>query len=164
MLLRAWDFPQEVDLWLKVGGRETLASYPDSRFAELHSEFLRDRCVDFFETETHIFVHGGVDPDLPMSMQPVPTLRWKTFRDPKPHVSGKIVVCGHTPQQDGLPHNLGHSICLDTGAGARSGWLTCLDINSNQIIQANQNGEIRFAELPPAHGKRLPLRSNDALP
>jgi serine/threonine protein phosphatase 1 len=146
MLLRAWEFPLEVDLWLKVGGRETLDSYPDRRFAESHYAFLRDRCVDYFESETHIFAHGGVDPELPMARQLIPVLRWKTFREPKPHVSGKILICGHTPQREELPKDLGHSVCIDTGAGG-TGWLTCLDVGTGGFIQSNEMGGIRRGSL-----------------
>lgn len=146
MLLRAWEFPREVDLWLKVGGRATLASYPDRRFVESHYTFLRDRCLDFFETETHIFAHGGIDPQLPMERQQVSVLRWKTFRETGPHSSGKILICGHTPQPEGVPKDLGHSICIDTGAGDR-GWLTCLEIETGAVIQADQMRGIRIGNL-----------------
>jgi serine/threonine protein phosphatase 1 len=157
MMLRAWEFPQEVDLWLKVGGRETLASYPDRRFDESHYQFLRDGCVDYFETETHLFAHGGIDSELPMANQQIPILRWKSFRDPKPHVSGKTLICGHTSQRDGFPRHLGHSICIDTGAGEPDGWLTCLDLGTGGLVQANSKGQVRTSNLddpPPLRQSR----------
>lgn len=55
-----------------------------------------------------------------------------------PHMSGKTVICGHTPQTSGYPVNLGHTICLDT-----ADWLTCLDLSSNEYWQANNEGETR---------------------
>src|SRR5947209_7006914 len=63
MFLRAQEFPDELDLWLKVGGRETVASYPAHRVHEAHQEYLRTRCVDSYETDTHLFAHAGIDSD-----------------------------------------------------------------------------------------------------
>lgn len=68
--------------------------------------------------------------------------------DPAPHESGKIMICGHTPQRSGLPRNIGHAICLDTWAHAGA-WPTCLDISSGRYWQANQQRQTRagFLEL-----------------
>jgi len=54
------------------------------------------------------------------------------------------MVCGHTSQKSGLPVNLGHAICIDTWAYG-TGWLTCLDVTSGRVWQANQAGEQRTA-------------------
>ena len=78
-----------------------------------------------------------------MHEQPVFILRWEFFNDPPPHESGKVMVCGHTPQRNGRPRNIGHAICIDTGAGKPDGWLTCLDAGGGRIYQANQAGETR---------------------
>ena len=80
-----------------------------------------------------------------MREQPVYILRWETFDDPPPHESGKVMVCGHTPQRSGRPRNIGHAVCIDTGACKRGGWLTCLDTVSGRVWQANEGGEARTA-------------------
>jgi serine/threonine protein phosphatase 1 len=108
-----------------------------------HWHFLDHFCLDYYETATHIFVHAGVYPEVPMHEQPVFMLRWEFFNDPAPHESGKVVVCGHTPQRDGRPRNVGRAICIDTGVGKPGGWLTCLEAESGRIYQANQAGETR---------------------
>jgi serine/threonine protein phosphatase 1 len=70
-------------------------------------------------------------------------LYWEKFDHPPPHESGKIMVCGHTPQASGRPLDIGHAICIDTQAYKPSGWLTCLDVASGRYWQANQQGETR---------------------
>jgi len=72
-------------------------------------------------------------------------LYWEQFNDP-PHESGKIMVCGHTPQRSGRPRDIGHAVCIDTGAHA-GGWLTCLDVMSGTYWQANQQGQTRTGIL-----------------
>ena len=56
------------------------------------------------------------------------------------------MVCGHTIQESGLPLSNGHSICIDTWAYG-AGWLTCLDVESGTIWQANEAGEHRSLTL-----------------
>ena len=54
------------------------------------------------------------------------------------HESGKVIVCGHTPQKSGRPLNRRFAICLDTNA-AQGGPLTCLELNSGRVWQADAN-------------------------
>jgi serine/threonine protein phosphatase 1 len=140
--------------WIHTGGHATLASYapPGSKVGgmpdvpDAHWKFLEKQCVDWHETDTHMFVHAGVDPELPLEDQPEVMLRWERFRNPKPHLSGKIMVCGHTSQKSGTPKNFGHAICIDTDV-CRKGWLTCYEITTGYIWQARQNGELRTGWL-----------------
>jgi serine/threonine protein phosphatase 1 len=43
-----------------------------------------------------------------------------------------------------LPLNLGHTICIDTKVYGK-GWLTCLDVISGRVWQANQESQQRTA-------------------
>lgn len=149
MMLRARVDPELRALWLRVGGAQTLASYaPEDRaggFDDVpaaHWAFLERECATFYETDTHIFVHGGAEPDRPLSHQPAAVLLWEPFLDPMPHRSGKVLICGHTAQRDGHPRDLGHSICIDTWVYG-GGWLTCLDVGTRRLWQANQRGDRR---------------------
>ena len=101
-----------------------------------------DKTRDFYENDTHFFVHAMADPDLPLDAQSPAILLWAPFRDPPPHVCGKVMICGHTPQDTGDPRNLGHAICIDTHAHG-TGWLTCLDTRSGQLWQSTEAGELR---------------------
>ncbi len=144
MMLSARHDAQVRAEWLGVGGDATLRSYGGSLNAvpPAHWHFLEAQCVDLWECDTHFFVHGGVIPDLPLWDQPPYVLYWERFERPAPHGSGKVMVCGHTSQKSGLPRNLGHAVCLDTYAYG-GGWLTCLDIGSGQVWQADNGGHVR---------------------
>lgn len=140
--------------WLRYGGRDTLDSYAKSDDQEVtlddvpasHWEFLENELVDWYETDTHFFVHANAYPDIPIHEQPAFMLHWEHLFDPQPHCSGKIMVCGHTKQASGRPLNLEHTLCVDTWVYGE-GWLTCLDLNSGKYWQANKKGEQRPGHL-----------------
>jgi serine/threonine protein phosphatase 1 len=148
MMLAALD-GADASNWLTYGGRETLQSYARREFGgtlddipERHIRFIRDDCLPIFETERHIFVHAAVQRDLPVSEQPDWVIYWERWNDPPLHVSGKSVICGHTAQRSGLPASNDCSCCIDTGV-YRTGWLTCLDVDSGQFWQAHVDGGTR---------------------
>lgn len=107
----------------------------------------KDRLVtlgDYYETDTHLFVHANIDPDIALAFQLEHILLWEPFENSMPHYSGKTLVCGHTTQKSGVPLNHTHAICIDTWAYGK-GWLTCLDVMSGRVWQANQKAEVRTA-------------------
>jgi serine/threonine protein phosphatase 1 len=142
-------------MWLSCGGRQTLTSYgfpkPDDadlgQIPQSHWDFLDNVCVDWYETEKHFFVHANVYPDVPLNEQPVYMLLWEKLFQPAAHDFGKVMVCGHTKQNSGVPLYLGHTICIDTGVYASDGWLTCLDVLAGRYWQANQKGKQRTGVL-----------------
>jgi serine/threonine protein phosphatase 1 len=109
---------------------------------EAHWRFMESSCKAYYETDTHFFVHANAYPDISLDEQPDYMLYWEQFNDPPPHESGKIMVCGHTPQRNGQPRSVGHAICIDTRAHA-GGWLTCLDVMSGRYWQANEQRQVR---------------------
>ncbi len=148
MFLRARHTPSSTAFY-SMGGKATLASYkaaspPDfSRVPGEHFSFL-ESCLDYFETETHIFLHASYVSHLPMTDQPYLALRWESLRDgvPEPHQSGKIVIVGHTSQKSGDVLDLGYIKCIDTYCYG-GGWLTALDVDSGRVWQANRDGKMR---------------------
>lgn len=137
--------------WLNFGGDKTLTSYSmRSKVGKLadvpdeHWHFLDKVCVNWYETDTHLFVHANALPDLPLAQQPEQILFWEPFEYPNQHYSGKTLVCGHTVQTSGVPLHIGHAVCIDTWVHGK-GWLTCWDTISGRIWQANQSGEVRTA-------------------
>jgi serine/threonine protein phosphatase 1 len=149
--------------WLANGGGETLRSYgwsPDGGrrglaewIPEDHRKFVAG-CKPYYETATHIFMHAGFVPDLPMSDQPAQALRWRVTNPKKaaPHCSGKSAIVGHTAQFSGEVLNLKFLICIDTNC-VRGGWLTALDVESGAIWQADRDGKLRANTSPlPAPG------------
>jgi serine/threonine protein phosphatase 1 len=147
MLLQALESDSALRDWLDFGGDQTLLSYPfdgTNIIDPAHVEFIRG-CWDFFEIDGFIFTHANYDPDLPMDCQPSLLLRWEHV-DPKrqrPHVSGKTVVVGHTPQTNGEVLDLGYLKVIDTDA-SRNGWLTALEVREGDLIQANERGEVQI--------------------
>jgi serine/threonine protein phosphatase 1 len=170
LLIAAVRDPAAVRPWLACGGVEALLSYgwapgrPRRGLAdwipEPHWEFLAT-CLPYHETNTHLFVHAGYLPDLPLDRQPGEALRWRVT-DPRtacPHSSGKVAVVGHTPQRSGEVLDLGFLKCVDTNC-SRSGWLTALEVHTGQVWQANQQGQLRGhgAEARAESGHREPRR------
>ncbi len=111
-----------------------------------HWHLLEHGTVDYLETDTHLFVHASVYPDLPMADQPDYMLRWERFDRIAAHESGKTIVCGHTPQPSGEVGNRGYAVCLDTNA-CRGGPLTCLDAATGRVWQATADGRVRRSHL-----------------
>lgn len=156
MMLNARDGAEPFGDWFGCGGRQTLASYgADPRWdafapavPERHWQFLADRCVSYYEIDTHFFVHANVYSDYRLDEQPDSMLFWEKLDadTSRPHASGKVMICGHTSQRSGKPLNLGHAVCIDTRVFA-DGWLTCLDVRASQYWQANQQGETRIGWL-----------------
>jgi serine/threonine protein phosphatase 1 len=151
MMLSARQGMDQLRDWVVCGGRQALASYsPLGDAGQLtdvpdeHWHFLEAVCKDWYATDTHIFVHANVYPEVPMDEQPGYMLRWESLdeRHSAPHFSGKVMVCGHTQQRSGLPLNLGHAVCIDTWAYG-DGWLTCLDVRSGRLWQANRAERVR---------------------
>ena len=142
--------------WTKFGGLAMLDSYPNaatcSDIPRSHQAFL-ERCRSYHETDQFIFLHANYDAHLPLERQSPIRLRWDHLQPAvaQPHCSGKTVVVGHTPQASGEVLDLGFLVCLDTGC-CDGGWLSSLDVQTGQIWQANQRGEVRSRERISSHG------------
>ena len=150
MMLEARENQQAFKVWLRAGGDATLASYSHGAgdtdqvdIPESHWRFLKEELLGWFETDKHFFVHAGAYADCALDQQPAIMLYWESFDDPPPHVSGKVMVCGHTSQKVGKPRSVGHAVCIDTRAYGEDGWLTCLDVATGRYWQANQKGNTR---------------------
>jgi serine/threonine protein phosphatase 1 len=153
LLLAALSYRDALEGWLKCGGAETVLSYgwkpggPRRGLAglipEQHWTFLAG-CRPFYETPTHLFLHAGYEPELPLEEQKPEALRWRVTdrATARPHCSGKIAVVGHTPQHSGEVLDLGFLLCIDTNCH-REGWLTALDVESRRIWQADKTGRLR---------------------
>lgn len=162
MFLESFADPEVLRHFLKHGGRETILSYglprKDYRKLSLEELFARmpeivpDKDREFvsgFEdmiiAGDYVFVHAGIDPDLPLDAQRRSDLMWIRERflrhkGPLP----KIVVHGHTIYDE--VSDAHQRIGIDTGA-FRSGVLTALKLEGveRQIIQAvEKDGRIKI--------------------
>ncbi len=132
MMCAARDGRADLHFWMRVGGDETVASYgvPIDPFdLEQDGEGLRNGVPQALDA------HARRE------------LLWPKFQDRGPHQSGKRVICGHTPQHNGIPLNVGHTVVVDTWVYDLIGWLTCFDVESGHYWQANQQGDRREGNL-----------------
>jgi serine/threonine protein phosphatase 1 len=130
--------------WPRYGGNEMLASYGGT-FESIppeHLEFIKSG-LDYCETEDTIFAHAAIRPDLPLDRQTAHYLRWNrlTGRE-QPHISGRRIICGHTAQPEGRPVVFDGWVCLDTCAYCPRGVLSALEVESDNLYQASQAGEL----------------------
>jgi len=148
MMLDSRDKKSWFQPWIGYGGEATLQSYGGSfeGVPDEHFDFLQNGLVSHYECASHFFVHAFAEAEIELDKQTDATLYWRKYKNPRPHCSGKIMVCGHTAQRNGLPLNDGHSVCIDTWAHG-DGWLTCFDVDSGTIWQANEQGETRSSKI-----------------
>lgn len=146
MMLEARRGRLPFEFWMACGGNTALASY-DGRerlksVPNEHWQFL-ERCKPYHVGKTHFFVHANYEPTKMLNEQDRQRLLWLSLRDclPGPHVTGRIAIVGHTPQANGKILDVGHLKCIDTDC-CHGGLLTALDINSGQLWQANERGEV----------------------
>jgi serine/threonine protein phosphatase 1 len=148
MMLDAREKQSWLRPWLSYGGEETLQSYGGSfdGVPDEHIEFLQNSLIAYYECDTHFFVHACAESHRPLDGQSDAALYWRKFGNPDLHCSGKIMVCGHTPQESGVPLDNGNAVCIDTLAYG-GGWLSCLDVESGTVWQGNEAGEARTIEI-----------------
>ncbi len=147
MFLRSFDEQEMFRHFLRHGGRETILSYGLSHkefsqaTLEEAQELLRsivpadhrafiERFEDMIAIGDYLFVHAGIDPDVPLDQQKQHHLRW--IREPflshaDPHEL--VVVHGHTIRDE--PDDCGNRIGIDTGA-FMSGRLTALALERTE--------------------------------
>ena len=101
-----------------------------------HVDFLQKTWL-YHQQGKYIFVHAGMNPQLPLSQQNPDVLLWD--RDLGSGPKGKTLVIGHTPTPEGEPLIADDLIMLDTGAGW-GGPLTAMDLLTGQVWQSRQGG------------------------
>lgn len=144
MMLEALEDGLRGSMWMMHGGEPTLASYGGAveEIPPNHIDFLASGLA-YWETETEIYVHANLDPTVELDSQDEDFLRWTHLKGTEsPHPSGRRVICGHTPQPNGLPSIRDGWVCIDTFAYGGM-YLTAVDMETNEIYQANQQGQSR---------------------
>lgn len=130
--------------WRMDGGGWTIDSYGGvDKIPASHVEFLSS-CRNYYETETHFFVHANYDADTPLERQNIRLLRHRSLdqHPPRPHYSGRVAIVGHTAQVSGEILDMGFLKCIDTHCyGGR--WLTALEVSKGQVWQASDEGRLR---------------------
>lgn len=147
MFLRSFKDEEMMRHFLRHGGRQTVLSYGVDRDALADANIEKaqrlmkkvvpgaDRVYisgfeDMIEIGDYVFVHAGIDPEVPLDVQRKNDLRW--IREPfLSHAEPleKVVVHGHTISN--LPEDKGNRIGIDTGAYS-SGRLTALVLEGSR--------------------------------
>ncbi len=145
MMFEAMETGLEGSMWMMHGGVPTLESYGGQieNIPESHLNLIRSEAVQYWETDTDIYVHANLDVDLPLAEQNEHVLRWQHLTGQETaHPSGRRVLCGHTPQSSGVPRVMPGWACIDTFAYGGM-YVTAVDVATNEIFQANQSGHTR---------------------
>jgi serine/threonine protein phosphatase 1 len=124
MMVDALRDPSKVADWLGKGGDAALTSYggDPAHVPPTHVDWL-DQLRLFYVDAHRLYVHAGVDPEIPLDRQSEKTLLWKRYPKGFPDGFGDLhVVHGHDNDPNG-PLLYAHRTNLDTLAW-RTGRLT----------------------------------------
>lgn len=137
------------DIWVNQGGRATMDSY-QCAIPSSHIRLLQTARI-YYVLDNKIFVHGGFNPKIDISLQEQESVVWDRSLL---HIAMEMqdagiekitdydeIYLGHTPTV-----NFGHSaplkICevylMDTGAGWRGGFLSLMNIDTKEIYTSDQ--------------------------
>jgi calcineurin-like phosphoesterase family protein len=95
MMVEALRDPSKMDGWIEKGGDTTIKSYGGDAIPEADVAWL-DGLPLMHTDANRIYVHAGVDPELPLDAQPETTLLWKRYPKGYPGGLGDLhVVHGH---------------------------------------------------------------------
>lgn len=127
--------PLDNRMWLSNGGRATLDSYGTIDSAAKALLPFIESLLTWYETDTHIFVHAGVDQFMSLVEMPVEVLQWS--RTLCPHKSGRVVIIGHTVHERVMDY--GGLVAVDTGA-YMTGILSAYDVFGKTVYTAAHAG------------------------
>ncbi len=135
LFLTAYDGSEaDWSLWLMNGGLKTLQDFDSTLPSDRYVDWIR-RLLTSYETDTHYFVHAGIQPGKAPSESSDSDRLW--IREPflsSMYDWGKIIVFGHTVQFGG-PLVQENKIGIDTGAFVhRFGKLTCLVLPEGRFV------------------------------
>lgn len=138
--------PDAWERWKRGGALSTLQSYdssihsmmlPETDEFKNHISFIRDMDY-FYEQDNYIFVHAGIQPDLPLDENDQHTFLWIRELFYEKYADYKTVVFGHTPVSI-IRQNKDHSIYFGEnniigidGAATYGGQLNCLELPSRK--------------------------------
>lgn len=130
--LTAKESRKEMVLWRLNGGDKTIASYVSaSQAKECLIPFIESLEL-FYETDTHIFVHGGIPYGQSLITVTPEDLLWdRSFS----YKGEKVLIIGHTPKSEVATFNQGKIICVDTGA-YMTGVLSAYDTVNDKVYRA----------------------------
>lgn len=128
--------PQEFNGWALMMGRQTMDSYRNAGFSNIpadHLEFYKSLTL-YYTKGKYVFVHAGIDPNLPLDVQTKNTMIWTRRYDGYngDYNGGYTVIRGHTPKERIVVTR--NQINIDTGA-VFGGVLTCVILDTENDSQ-----------------------------
>ena len=149
------------DIWFRQGGKATIDSYENGPLTA-HINFLKQAYLYFEETKK-VFVHAGIDPQLPMEEQTFETLLWDrnlaklAMQRNKDGIHTKLtafdeVYVGHTPIGGKRPFLACDVWLMDTAAGW-TGVLSMMDIETKEVFISDPVPEL----YPGVEGRKKKL-------
>lgn len=137
------------EIWTSQGGNWTMASYNGGPMPKDHIDFLQNGQL-WIELKEQVFVHGGFNPDIPLSSHTAQALVWdrqlldmawkKHSKDNNCRFGRyKDIFIGHTTTEiynTLKPVHVCNVWNIDTGAGW-SGKLTIMDIDTKEYWQSD---------------------------
>lgn len=166
MMIDAFEYqddPMHLKRWYYNGGIKTLQNYGYSiekdnpkywyttdEFPEPlqlndeireHIEFLKELPY-YYETDSHIFVHAGVEPETPLHSTDPHTLVWIREEFHQKYNGTKTVVFGHTPvkylhESPDVYFGKNKIIGIDGGC-AYGKRLNCLDVEAMKVVYVGE--------------------------
>jgi len=127
----------DVEIFLYNGGEATLKNYFEEvtlKIPEEHQKFIEELPL-YLETPQYLFVHAGINPKKPLSLQTEEDLLW--IRQSFYLYEGKFfkkIIFGHTPFPEVL--HLEDRIGIDTGC-VYGGKLTAIELPEERFYQVD---------------------------
>jgi len=148
-------------LWVSLqGGKSTINSYKN-KINEDHITFI-NKGLFYFEYKNKIFVHGGIDLNVPINKQDSEFLVWdrtliqiayNSYLNKKEKISSyDEIYVGHTPTLKwgvNVPLKFCEVILMDTGAGWPGGRLTIMNVETKEKFYS----DIVDTLYPGIHGR-----------
>ncbi|MBB5179969.1 serine/threonine protein phosphatase 1 [Planomicrobium koreense] len=145
------DEPGAKLIWARNGALPTLQSYdpsikdmtlPTAAVFWEHIDFIK-KTAYYYETDDFIFVHAGVQPDMPVELTDPAILMWIRDDFYEAYSGEKTVVFGHTPvfmlrgtRNYDVYFGDNPIIGIDGGA-VYGGQLNCLELPSRKVYSVN---------------------------
>lgn len=134
------------DFFVNNGGYNTIQSYEKNEYDIHQHTYYIERCIpknhikfyqnlkNYYQTDNYIFVHAGLEENVPLKQQPIDTLLWERYDFINSDFDwDKKVIFGHTPNREIL--KMDNKICIDTGAYYDDGVLTCVILPEECFVQ-----------------------------
>lgn len=145
--------PGAWERWAKNGAIHTLKSYdlsinsmevPQTGMFMEHVSFIKELNY-YYKSDGHIFVHAGVDPDVPIGETDPATLVWIREAFHLGYHGKETIVFGHTPtahlhgkkDANGVYFGGNNIIGID-GSAVFGGNLNCLELHSNKVYTVDE--------------------------